>query len=267
MANLISTRSSISFAFRFCMLAMSWLDCKIQREIRLNPSFDITLDSLFFFYHDKISSSFDEFHGNITVSWKLPTVTYCRNERYYKVRNLTDQVDKKDEKFTKLINKHKIKKWKERKNCTWWSRRLFCSACVRTRAFFNSLQAKKNLHGSKKHDGAKNFLIEFGKVPRTTMEAASGSGNLARSKSINELWIYYDLFLIKLQQNILPTFVAPLSSFPFLGSALIDKGLLISNANYYLDQRISTSQVWIGQYFFTKNCFQKKNPTKLLSHK
>ena len=99
------------FCFSF-LYACNVLDCKIQREIRLNPSFDITLDSLFFFYHDKISSSFDEFHGNITVSWKLPTVTYCRNERYYKVRNLTDQVDKKDEKFSKLINKHKIKKMK-----------------------------------------------------------------------------------------------------------------------------------------------------------
>ena len=37
LANLISTRSSISFAFRFCMLAMSWI-----------AKFDITLASLFF---------------------------------------------------------------------------------------------------------------------------------------------------------------------------------------------------------------------------
>ena len=130
------------FCFSF-LYACNVLDCKIQREIRLNPSFDITLDSLSFFYHDKISSSFDEFHGNITVSWKLPTVTYCRNERYHKVRNLTDQVDKKDEKFTKLINKNKTKNQKGRKSCTWWSRRLFCSACVRTRTFLSSLQAKK----------------------------------------------------------------------------------------------------------------------------
>ena len=37
LASLISTRSSISFAFRFCMLAMSWI-----------AKFDITLASLFF---------------------------------------------------------------------------------------------------------------------------------------------------------------------------------------------------------------------------
>ena len=62
---------------------------------------------------------------------------------------------------------------------------LFC-LCPDS-GFFEQPANKKNLHGSKKHDGAKNFLIEFGKVPQTTVEAASGSGNLARSKSINEL--------------------------------------------------------------------------------
>ena len=135
----------LCFSFLY---ACNVLDCKIQREIRRNPSFDITLDFCSFwssfFYHDKISSSFEEFHGNITVSWKLSTVTYCCNERYYQVRNLTDQVDKKDETYTKLI-KTKSKKLKQTKNWTWWSRRLFCSACVRTRAVLNSLQAKKHL--------------------------------------------------------------------------------------------------------------------------
>ena len=78
-------------------------------------------------------------------------------------------------------------------------------------------------------------MIKVSKVPRTTREVGRGTW-LDQSQSMNNDLL--DLFLIKLQQGILPTFFASLSSFTVLGSALIDKGLLISNANYYLDQRV-----------------------------